>query len=483
MSDVIVIGGSVGGLATAALLADAGHHVTVLERQDDPTDTTVGGVRRRPTVPQYAHSHAFASLSGEMLRSRLPDVAAALTEAGCGEVKLTDYVPPTLSGFTPEHGDEALRMTLARRSTFEQVLRERVTSRPGVTHVTGVRIVALRTAAGDPQRVIGVTAVDGRGWGAALVVDATGRRTDAQDWLADADLPVLTTESSSSRIVYYTRHYHQVSGRPGGPLNRGFGAGGLWNHYTAVLFRGDNGTFTISIGVLPGDDSLRALKDNAGFTAAVAATPLLAGWLDPEVSEPTSDVQVMGGLDNTITVPSPATTPATGFVAVGDAVCTTNPSYGRGVSLALAGACVLTDTLGEFGAVDAEFSSAFWSRLESLIRPWYAESVTNDFGRGMLWEGTLAGRAPGRPPEGVVTFGAAVAASTRDAEIWRRVARTMMMLAEPSTLYADPEAGRRIGQALAGGPPPELPGATRDQLVAAVAATTAGSETVLARSA
>jgi hypothetical protein len=52
--------------------------------------------------------------------------------------------------------------------------------------------------------------------------------------------------------------------------------------------------------------------------------------------------------------------------------------------------------------------------------------------------------------------------------IWRRVAQVMMTLVPPSELYANEEIAQRVGRALSGGPPPMLPGASREQLVAAV---------------
>ena len=177
----------------------------------------------------------------------------------------------------------------------------------------------------------------------------------------------------------------------------------------------------------------------------------------------------MGGLDNSLRLPSLKEPLITGVFSIGDAVCTTNPSYGRGVSLGLSHAMLLADVLDEHPEIGAAQTAEFVRRSEQLMRPWYEEAIANDRGRARLWEATLHGEPMGRPPMGVVTFGVAVAASTLDEEVWRRVANVMMMLAPPAALYADPEIAARIGKALsAGGPPPQLPGASRADLVSVV---------------
>jgi 2-polyprenyl-6-methoxyphenol hydroxylase-like FAD-dependent oxidoreductase len=470
MSTVIVIGGSVVGLGAAVALADRGHQVEILERAADtfPTSVAEAADWHRPTVPQALHSHAFASLGCNLLRDRARDVYDGLFAVGATEVNLADYVPPMLRDFQREPSDDNLRMVISRRSTFELVLRERALARDGVRLTTGATVRGLITDADDPLRVVGVRLSDGQIRTADIVVDATGRKSAADDWLAEAGLPVPTVTSESCKIVYYTRYYRMLSDTPPGPLNRGFGSGGLWDSYTAVLFLGDNRTFSISVGVLPGDHELKALREEAAFTAVVRATPLLAGWVAPGNSEPISPVYSMGGLDNSLRLPEPGTSLVRGFYGLGDAVCTTNPSYGRGVSLGLSHAFALADLLDEHPEVGAEQATEFAKRTEHLVRPWWEEAVANDRGRAGLWEATLAGQAPQRPPAGMVTFGTAVAASTQDAQVWRRVANVMMMLAPPSALYGDEDIRQRVGRALAGGPPPQLPGASRADLVNAV---------------
>jgi 2-polyprenyl-6-methoxyphenol hydroxylase-like FAD-dependent oxidoreductase len=480
MSSVIIAGGSVVGLGAAIALADRGHEVEILERLPDqpPSNLDEAAAWQRPTVPQAVHSHAFASLGCNLLRERVPDVYEGLLAAGASEINLADYPPPTLRDFRRRPDDDNLRMIISRRSTFEFVLRQRALARAGVKLTTGATIRGLNATKDDPTRVTGVRLDDGQTRPADLVVDATGRRSAAPSWLSGANLPATVLTSENCRIVYYTRYYRMLTAQPPGPLNRGFGAGGLWDSYTAVLFLGDNRTFSLSIGVLPEDTDLKAVRHEAAFEAVIRATPLLAGWVDPRNSEPISPVYAMGSLDNSLRLPDPGNPVVKGFFPLGDAVCTTNPAYGRGVSLGLKHAYLLADLVEEHPTVDEKQAKEFSARTEALVRPWFEEAIANDRGRAGLWEATLAGRPPLRPPAGVVTFGVAVAASTQDEEIWRRIANEMMMLVPPSALYADPEIAQRIGKVLASGPPPQLPGASRADLVRAIAGAMADQSAV-----
>jgi 2-polyprenyl-6-methoxyphenol hydroxylase-like FAD-dependent oxidoreductase len=453
MTTAVVIGSSVSGLAAALALSDAGHNVRILERHTVPPPNTVEGAHRdwnRPTVPQATHSHAFASLGCNLIRDRAPDLYSALVDAGAAEIRLGERMPPTLSDRSPQPGDEDLLMLGCRRTTFEAVLRWEVLRRPGVRVELGSTVRGLELSR-NGTRVTGVRTEDGRLVEGDIVIDASGRRTAASGWLADAGVPSAEPTSVSADITYYTRFYRLQVEAPPGPLNRGFGAGGLWNHYTAVLFIGDNGTFSMSIGVLPDDAPMKALRLEPAFTAALRATPLLAPWLAPGVSEPISGVHAMGGLDNSLCRQDGAP-PLAGFFPLGDAACTTNPAYGRGVSLALAHAYRLADLLTDRPDVTAEQATE-WSRVtESLLGPWFAEAVQNDRGRAGLWRATVAGQQPAPPPPGVVTFGAVAQAAATDSVVWRRLVRVMMALDPPDTVYRDDEVRERVGKALAGGP-------------------------------
>jgi 2-polyprenyl-6-methoxyphenol hydroxylase-like FAD-dependent oxidoreductase len=477
MASTVIVGGSVAGLATALALAQAGYDARILERDPVEPPASVEQAHhawRRPTVPQATHSHAFASLGVNLLHDRAPAVYAALVEAGAAEIALADRMPPTLPDRSRRPGDDQLRMLGCRRSTFELVLRRVVLGHPRVSLVPGATVRGLEMATRGAPRVVGVRLADGRTVRADLVVDATGRRSTLDRWLADGGVLAPPGKVDSCDISYYTRFYRLLAERPPGPLNRGFGAGGLWDHYTAVLFLGDNRSFSVSVGVLPDDPPMKALRHEAAFTAALRATPLLSPWLAPGVAEPISDVYAMGGLDNSLRGPAaPGWPRVLGLHAVGDSVCTTNPAYGRGVSLALANAYLLADLLTANPDVSAAQADEVAAATARLFAPWFAESVQNDRGRAGMWRSTVHGGDGGGsagPPPGVLTFGMAAEAAALDAVVWRRLVRVMMSLDPPSTLYADDEVRERVLAVLASNAVPHVPAPSRQQLLTSVTA-------------
>ena len=168
---------------------------------------------------------------------------------------------------------------------------------------------------------------------------------------------------------------------------------------TAALFGGDNGTMQLAVAPLAADRRFRAVKNPGVFTAVLRTIPAYAAWLD--VMDPISPVFPMGGLHNTlrrlVTDGAPV---VTGLHAIGDSVCTTNPTFGRGLSLALSGACDLVDTLGKHPDDPIAQALVLDEHLDDHVAPYYQDQATIDSARlAMLRHVIFGAPSPAPPPE------------------------------------------------------------------------------------
>ncbi len=117
------------------------------------------------------------------------------------------------------------------------------------------------------------------------------------------------------------------------------------DEFLAGKWGADNAAVQLVVAPLAADRRFRAVRDPRVFTAVLRTVPVYAAWLD--VMDPITDVFPMAGLHNTMRRLVVDGRPvATGLLAIGDSVCTTNPTLGRG--LALARLAVMRHTL--FGA-------------------------------------------------------------------------------------------------------------------------------------
>lgn len=430
--NVVVVGAGAGGLAAALTLSRAGHRVTVLER-----DTTEVPARfedafawDRKGAPQFHQSHIFLPRLRKTLRDRYPDVLEALAARGVPEASLA-----RMMGIDPETpGAEDLVALPCRRTTYEWVLREAVAADDAVgfrsATVTGL---AVDSPTPGRPRATGVLTKDGGPVAADLVVASTGRRGDVPGWLADIGIDVRE-ESTESPATYATRFYRLRDGadpRPGGyRLGRHDGIG-------FGVFPADNDTHSVSLFVRPDDAARRRRVLDAGrFDDACAAVPEAAPYVDPEAVEAITPVNPMAGLINRLrTFTDEAGVPlATGFVALGDAYQVTNPTYGRGCSLAMMQAVHLADALADHGDDLLAAGQAYEAAAASEIRPWYYLSV--------LADQVSAAQDRG----GDLTLGSNVAPRAADAEAQLAFARVFSLLDPPDELYRNPKLTRLLTQ-------------------------------------
>ncbi|WP_214370764.1 FAD-dependent oxidoreductase [Pseudonocardia sp. H11422] len=460
------------GLTCGLMLARAGRRVTVLERDGAalPGDIDEAAADwARPTVPQVQHAPGFMALARSVLARRLPDVLDDLLTHGAREFPLREWIPSTPAGadaIDRARTDELISLG-CRRTTLEWVLRRCAAAQPRLTLVPGATVTGLMWRSGPVPRVIGVRT---RAHGALrtdVVIDASGRRTEVDRWATDAGAGFPGWDEHCGLVVY-TRFYRvrDMSAMPRMP--RGNATVLVLDGCAAYAFLADNDTVAVVLARHPQDDDLADLRCPAVFEAAAAAVPPLAPWVDPTRTEPISPVAVMGGLRATMRFPLRDGRPRLlGMHAIGDALATTNPAYGRGASLAMAHGEIVTDGLAAEPDSPLRQAELISHRLTALTLPHWLDTVRHDRGRISLWRATLGLPRTAPPPRMSMPMPVAAAAGAVDADIWVRVARAVHMLDPPQSVFDHPALAARICDL---DPPPLTWPARRADLLAAIGA-------------
>ena len=378
---IVIMGGGLGGLATALALKHAGYTLTIVERdpappQIDPSEAF--DAWKRPGVPQLRHTHIFLARLQSILRKHHPEFLAELESAGVMRGSMDQLLSDQLAAsYAPEPGDEDLLHIWGRRATFEYMLRRYVQRLGHVTfiHEATIEKLLLERDAGR-LKVRGIEIHSARGTEqleADVVVDCTGRRSKTIDWLRERGVAVRT-ERIASECGYYCRHFVQTSKDPEPPRRH---TGATLDYLVFGIFFAERNTFSIAITCPEVEERLLSrLKRPDGFAEICRQIPALERWVSR--AEPIS--RVLGGADLANQwqhFPKAHADQVLGFFPVGDSYLQTNPIYGRGCSSAFVQAHALAEVL--VATADAhERSQRYHRAVWTLLRPYFGFCVSAD---------------------------------------------------------------------------------------------------------
>lgn len=424
----VVVGASMSGLLAARALADSYHNVVIVER-----DTLPAGPANRRGVPQGRQPHLLLARAAQILDELFPGILDQLAAAGTPVWNDGDLSKLILSfaGHRVAPSDTipdplALVNYYPSRALLECTVRQRLLAdHPNIDILQGCDLVDF-TATAQSNAISGVRIANHADGAvsaipAELIIDATGRGSRTPVLLErlgyrrprEDELTVQT--SYASQVVHLpdgSLHENLVAIMPDAGHSRGF-----------FMFRAENDSWRIGVGAVAGTESPRD-RDGILAVADDLAPPHIAAAA--RASEPVAEVARYRVPSNRWRRYDAEPGSPDGLLVLGDAVCSFNPIYGQGMTVAAIESLTLRDSLDQG---DGDLPRRFYRSSARTVKVAWQTAVGSDLALPQIQgRRTLSTRATNAYIDWVLT------AAEVDPAVAQQFLRVTGMLDSPATL-------------------------------------------------
>jgi 2-polyprenyl-6-methoxyphenol hydroxylase-like FAD-dependent oxidoreductase len=335
----IVIGASMGGLLAGRALTDYYDEVTLIDRDALPLT-----YEPRKGVPQGRHTHGLLARGRAVLEELFPGFTAEMVADGAVSGDVADAVLWFNHGFYLRTVHSDLTGLAISRPMLECSVRRRLLQFPNV-RIRQQFDVMGPICDRDRNRVTGVQVAPRDGSGgvetinADLVVDASGRGSRSPSWLEALAYAKPREEQIKVNIGYKTRLYRRRQEDLHGKMGAIIAA-----CQPGAILAQEGERWTVSLGSYF-DDQVPA--DESRFTEFARSLP------KPEIfdviknAEPLSPILTYQFSTNQRRYYEELSHSPEGFVVYGDALCSFNPVYGQGMTVACTEAVTLRECLAK----------------------------------------------------------------------------------------------------------------------------------------
>jgi 2-polyprenyl-6-methoxyphenol hydroxylase-like FAD-dependent oxidoreductase len=362
---VIVVGGSIAGLLAARAVSEFATDVSIVERDVPPAVAAP-----RKGVPQGRHVHGVLASGLDVLKDLFPDILVDLTSDGARVADTGDDVRWFNNGSWRLRCNCGVTSCVLTRPLLELHIRKRVEKILNVKQLCGHSVTGLEMDQ-TKSRITGVriegTSGTEKVLPADLVVDCSGRGSKTPSWLEALGLSKPQTTMVTVNIGYSTAFFHVPDKT------------GLDWQAMLILSQPPKGTrlgacFFVESGELQvtlGGQFRDYPPDNEpGFLefAATLETPELFRTIQHAIpASPISTYRFPAHLrhhyERLRNGPS-------NLLVLGDALCSFNPIYGQGMSVAALEARVLhrclADTSSHIGGT-SELRNRYFQEVSRVV--------------------------------------------------------------------------------------------------------------------